>query len=316
MSSPVHHPYDLDEALRYAPPWARKANTAGAASPGDPAAESTSTSLEEDDYDPPFDGDQAMLALQRRLALDPDQVPEPPVRMDDRPTLDRIALRLCAVAGIAGLVAWAAMSLPADVSLPIKILLPIKPQVDEVAQASEPQAVVAPALTATPVRVMHIRAAMAPLPLTAAPPVEAVTPVTAATPATPAIVPVRVAEATPNETPRAPETTPAADPPQSAAKTLTLAPDEIEMLVKRGKDLLTNGDISSARLLLQRAAEAGNAEAALALGSTFDPVVIARMGAIGVEADAARARGWYEKAVALGSNRASQQLANLAEGRR
>ncbi len=73
-----------------------------------------------------------------------------------------------------------------------------------------------------------------------------------------------------------------------------------------------NGDISSARLLLRRAAEAGNAEAALALGSTFDPTVIARLGAIGVRTDAEKAREWYRRAAALGSSLASQQLANLA----
>ena len=65
--------------------------------------------------------------------------------------------------------------------------------------------------------------------------------------------------------------------PQSVGDALTLGPDEIATLVKRGKDHLMNGDISSARLLLRRAAEAGNAEAALALGSTFDPIVIQRL---------------------------------------
>ena len=88
------------------------------------------------------------------------------------------------------------------------------------------------------------------------------------------------------------------------------------MLVKRGKDLLLNGDIVSTRLLLQRAADAGNAEAALVLGSTFDPAVIARLGAVGVEADAVKARKWYEKAAALGSNSASQKIANFAEAGR
>jgi TPR repeat protein len=124
---------------------------------------------------------------------------------------------------------------------------------------------------------------------------------------------VAIAEPAPKTPPVLPEAAPATTAPRPAAPAVTLAPDEIAMLLKRGKDLLTNGDISSARLLLRRAAEAGNAEAALALGSTFDPAVIARLGAIGVEADAAKAREWYEKAAALGSNRASQQIANLAE---
>ncbi|HEX4131379.1 MAG TPA: hypothetical protein VHZ24_15170, partial [Pirellulales bacterium] len=62
--------------------------------------------------------------------------------------------------------------------------------------------------------------------------------------------------------------------------------------------------------------EAGDADAALAFGSTFDPAVIARLGAIGVEADTARARKWYEKAAALGSNLASDKIAKLAEAGR
>jgi TPR repeat protein len=73
-----------------------------------------------------------------------------------------------------------------------------------------------------------------------------------------------------------------------------------------------NGDISAARLLLQRAAEAGSAEAALALGSTFDPVVIRQLGAVGVQGDAATAREWYQRAAQAGSRAAAQQLAKLA----
>jgi hypothetical protein len=303
MSSPVHHPEDLDAALRYAPPWAR--NTAGGASPGDPGAESPPTIPSDDDGEPPFDGDRAMLDLQHRLSLDPNQLPEPPVRINDRPTLDRIALRLCAVAGLAAFVAWLTISLPINISLPISMSLPFKSHIDGIVHAA-----MSSAITATPIKVLHIHTPVAPLAVAAAPSVA------------PAPVPVRLAEATPQvtqEPTRAtqgpPESVPAADPPP-AAKTETLAPDEIAMLVKRGKDLLATGDVASARLLLRRAAEAGDAEAALAFGSTFDPAVIARLGAIGVEADSARARKWYEKAAALGSNLASDKIAKLAEAGR
>lgn len=297
MSSPVHHPDDLDAALRYAPPWVRNSASSGPASPGDPGTETPATNPDDDNDDEPlFDGDRAMLDLQRRLSLDPNEVPYPPVRIDDRPTLDRIALRLFAVAGVAALVAWLTISLPT-----LTISLPIKPHIDRIVNALTTLAsarTAAPAMTATPVKVEHIHAAFAPLPA----------PTTA--PAAPAIVPVAVAEATPQMAPAqaAPATN---EPPQPAVQTAPLAPDEIAMLVKRGKDFLANGDISSARLLLRRAAEAGSPEASLALGSTFDPAVINRLGAIGVQADAATARKWYEKAAALGSNNASQQIANL-----
>lgn len=326
MSSPVHHPDDLDAALRYAPPWARNTATPSAVSPDYPGTEGPPSDAGYDDGEPLFDGDRAILSLQRRLSQDPYETPEPPeppVRLNDRPTLDRIALRLCAVAGVAALVAWATISLPIRVSLPIKISLPMRPQIDQIVHAAT-----TPALTATPVKVVHIHTEMAPLPVASATPATpAAVPmaVEAAPGATqepseaapvPAAVPVRVAEATPEATQGPLEAAPTPDPPRPAAKAIMLAPDEIAMLVNRGKDFLTNGDISSARLLLRRAAEAGNAEAALALGSTFDPAVIARLGAIGVKADAARARKWYEKAAALGSNCASEQIAKLAQASR
>ena len=53
----------------------------------------------------------------------------------------------------------------------------------------------------------------------------------------------------------------------------------------------------------------------MALGTTFDPAVLQRLGTIGAAADLARARKWYERAAELGSSTASQQLAGLAEAR-
>ncbi len=84
-------------------------------------------------------------------------------------------------------------------------------------------------------------------------------------------------------------------------------------LIKRGKDSLMSGDIISARLLLRRAADAGSADAALALGATFDPVVIRRLGAVGMTPDIAQARQWYQRAAALGSAAAMGQLAKLEQ---
>lgn len=92
-----------------------------------------------------------------------------------------------------------------------------------------------------------------------------------------------------------------------------LDPDEIAVLLSRGMDFLKSGDFASARVALQRAAEAGNAEAALALGSTYDPAVLRQLGAVTIAADVAQAREWYEKAVALGSTAAVQRLARLAQ---
>jgi TPR repeat protein len=50
--------------------------------------------------------------------------------------------------------------------------------------------------------------------------------------------------------------------------------EEIIVLLKRGKDLISTGDLTAARLVLRKAADANNAEAALALGATYDPFVL------------------------------------------
>jgi hypothetical protein len=118
--------------------------------------------------------------------------------------------------------------------------------------------------------------------------------------------------------PKVPETvvtTPAPAEHASIRRQLQLDSEEIAILVKRGNDLLADGDIAAARLLLRRAAEAGSAEGALALGTTFDPVALQRIGAIGAVADLAKARRWYQRAAELGSSTASQQLAGLADAR-
>jgi Sel1 repeat-containing protein len=107
------------------------------------------------------------------------------------------------------------------------------------------------------------------------------------------------------------EPAPASAPSQAGSAAVSLGDEEIALLVKRGNDFLKVGDVSSARVQLRRAATAGSAEAAFKLGTTFDPLVLHQMGAIGIEPDVIRARQWYEKAAALGSAAASQQLANL-----
>lgn len=89
--------------------------------------------------------------------------------------------------------------------------------------------------------------------------------------------------------------------------------DEIANLLKRGDLALQNGDVAAARLLLRRAAEAGDAQAALALAATYDPGVLKQLGAVGARADIAQARAWYEKAVAMGSAEATRRLLHLAQ---
>jgi hypothetical protein len=109
-----------------------------------------------------------------------------------------------------------------------------------------------------------------------------------------------------------------APPPQVAerapqpAPTRTLDPAEVDVLVKQGQQFVAAGDFVTARLVFQRAAEAGNAAAALALGASYDPVVLSRLGVRGVDADVGKARAWYQKAKEFGAPDADRRLSTLA----
>jgi TPR repeat protein len=89
--------------------------------------------------------------------------------------------------------------------------------------------------------------------------------------------------------------------------------DEIAVLRRRGEEFILVGDVTAARLLLRRAAEARDARAALALGAIHDPIVLEKLGVLGVAADTATARIWYEKAKEFGSAEAPHLLEVLAD---
>ena len=93
-------------------------------------------------------------------------------------------------------------------------------------------------------------------------------------------------------------------------------PIEIAGLIKRGEELASNGDVPSARLLLQRAAEAHNARAAFELAATYDPIVIKQLGNYSARPDLALARAWYQRARDWGSPEAAKQLEALASAER
>jgi TPR repeat protein len=92
-----------------------------------------------------------------------------------------------------------------------------------------------------------------------------------------------------------------------------LTPIEIKKLVERGTMLVGSGDLPSARRLYERAVEAGDPQAAIYLGETYDPAFLkrARFGK--------NARGhldsavyWYRRARDLGSSEADEMLKRLA----
>jgi hypothetical protein len=100
--------------------------------------------------------------------------------------------------------------------------------------------------------------------------------------------------------------------PMPAHPASALASDEAAALLKRGRNLLAAGDIASARLILTRLADNGEAEASLLLAGTFDPTELARLHVIGVTPDVAQARAWYAKAAEQGSSEGSRRLQQAA----
>jgi hypothetical protein len=100
-------------------------------------------------------------------------------------------------------------------------------------------------------------------------------------------------------------------PQQPAAPgTRRVDTDEVAGILKRAKTLLAMGDIFAARLLLERAADV-EAEAALMLGTTYDPAVVGNQDMRSITPDPAMARQWYQRAAELGSTDARRRLSQL-----
>jgi hypothetical protein len=100
-------------------------------------------------------------------------------------------------------------------------------------------------------------------------------------------------------------------PAAPATPARRLDADELAMLMTRAKGMIAVGDIASARLLLERAAEAQEASAALLLAQTYDPAVLGTQDMRSITPDPAMARDWYQKAARLGSSDARQRLAQM-----
>jgi hypothetical protein len=105
--------------------------------------------------------------------------------------------------------------------------------------------------------------------------------------------------------------TPPAAPQPDEPPIRRLSADELAVLMKRAKSLIAVGDIAPARLLLERAADAQEASAALLLAQTYDPAVLGTRDMRSITPDPAVARSWYEKAARFGSLDAQQRLAQM-----
>jgi hypothetical protein len=126
--------------------------------------------------------------------------------------------------------------------------------------------------------------------------------VAGAPPDRPVLATAEVAESPPTAAPAPESDVPAAPAVRQDATALT----------EQGKAFFETGDLVAARILFRRAAKAGDAAAAIAMGATYDPVVLAERGMRGVAADLDKARAWYERAKEMGSSEGPRRLEVLA----
>ena len=103
-----------------------------------------------------------------------------------------------------------------------------------------------------------------------------------------------------------PSNTAAAPAGTEQASRLAVLPDETpqietdfltQMLIRDGNRLMRDGDIASARRLYEQAATNGNAEAALAMGRSYDPSYFEKLPVKTGKPDPATAFEWYKKAL-------------------
>jgi hypothetical protein len=110
---------------------------------------------------------------------------------------------------------------------------------------------------------------------------------------------------------------PAADKPATVAARPTapeaLGDPELARLISRASLLLSQGNVGTARIVLERAAETGSAPALFALAETYDPATLAAWGTFGTQGDVAKARELYAKAFASGVQEAGDRLNALRE---
>ncbi len=82
-------------------------------------------------------------------------------------------------------------------------------------------------------------------------------------------------------------------------------------LFEKGEARLGNGDVIGARMFFKKAADAGDAQAANAMGATYDPDLFNTLQVRGMRPDVELARQWYRRAMDLGSKDSMERLEKL-----
>ncbi len=98
----------------------------------------------------------------------------------------------------------------------------------------------------------------------------------------------------------------------SPIASLAIPIEDARRLCASGLVAFAKGDVAAARALLKRAAEGGDARALMALGDTYDPTTLSRLGALGLKGDETVARSYYSRAAAAGVAGARERMAALA----
>jgi TPR repeat protein len=107
---------------------------------------------------------------------------------------------------------------------------------------------------------------------------------------------------------------PAPAPTPGPAPGPAASPDDRKralQLLQKGNELLAQGLVAPARQIYERAAELGLAQAAMALGATYDAAELDKPHLRNVLPDAAEAKRWYERARTMGAADAATRLQRL-----
>jgi hypothetical protein len=374
MSAPIKNEENsrdpLKDPLLYAPPWARAQGARREPRPANslpPAANLGDSKINWPPASPKprgFEGDVAMTELRHRLSLDPDLVPEPPLRMQRKPAARSSFAKMPIYIGLAALVAYvvvefnlsssdqpSAANSDSDTIKASRLGTPDGAQPtaaprlvveDRQAFTNEPIPLGVLLVGATGGEFVFLNGLVKGTRLSAGEPfgsngwrvpARELGNVVAYAPnsfvgAMDAEIELRSANnahldiqvgrldwiAKSPDRRAIPERQPErADIMQLEQAGARLGSEQLSRLIKRGLEFIKDGDIAASRLVLRRAADSGNAQAALMLGATFDPNVLAELGVFGLTGDRATARLWYQKAMDFGSVEASRRIDRLAQ---
>ena len=109
------------------------------------------------------------------------------------------------------------------------------------------------------------------------------------------------------EAPKPPQANPVGAPPPQIVAEARNSPEAMR-LIARASALLAQGDIGSARAVLERAADMGSARASFMLAETYDPRILSAWGTYGTRGEIARARELYARAQAGGIQEAKDRV--------